>query len=243
MRKIRKIVGTIMIKFLLFYKIIVIMQIKKLDNNRYIIRIEPKESLTENLEKFARDTQIGFAWINIIGGGFEKVKYAFSVGFNTGYEPIKEVDGPLELLNAEGCIAWDHDDLSKPMVHLHATFIDKETERAFGGHLMEAEFVGLTAEIRLDVLSWEKITRKLDERVNVPLLNLPDYSSDEGQTTNPGGTGQGQSKEEVENLKKELGEAKKKNQDLRKQNTELNKTNIELSGRLIKTQIEVPPKG
>ena len=220
------------------------MQVKKTKIlETYVIRIEPKEALMASLEKFARDTQIGFAWVEVIGGGFENVKYAFSVGFKAGYEPIKEHKGSSELLTAKGCIAWDHNDLSQPRVHLHATFSDSELKETFGGHLMEAEFVGLTAEIRLDVLSWEKITRKLDERVNVPLLNLPDYSSDEGQTTNPGGTGQGQSKEEVENLKKELGEAKKKNQDLRKQNTELNKTNIELSGRLIKTQIEVPPKG
>ena len=151
------------------------MQIKKLNNNQYIVRIEPKESLMAQLAEFARDTQIGFAWINAIGGGFKKVKYAFSVGFDTGYEPIKEVDGPLELLNAEGCIAWDHDDLSKPMVHLHATFIDEEMERAFGGHLMEAEVVGLTAEILVTVWSQEKITRKLDKRVNVKLLDLPTY--------------------------------------------------------------------
>jgi len=37
------------------------------------------------------------------------------------------------------------------MVHLHATFIDEEMERAFGGHLMEAEVVGLTAEILVTV--------------------------------------------------------------------------------------------
>ena len=116
--------------------------------------------------------------INIIGGGFEKVKHAFSVGFNTGYEPIKEVDGPLELLNAEGCIAWDHDDPSKPAVHLHATFIDKEMERTFGGHLVEAEVVGLTAEVLVTVLSQEKITRKLVESVNVKLLDLPKYEKE-----------------------------------------------------------------
>ena len=167
------------------------MQIKKLDNNRYIIRIEPKESLMAGLTKFAHDTQIGFAWINAIGGGFKKVKYAFSVGFNIGYEPIKEVDGPLELLNAEGCIAWDHDDPSKPAVHLHATFIDKEMERAFGGHLMEAEMVGLTAEVLVNVLSQEKITRKLVKDVNVKLLNLPKYENEikNPQQNNPNNGG------------------------------------------------------
>jgi predicted DNA-binding protein with PD1-like motif len=116
------------------------------------------------------------------------VKYAFSVGFNTGYEPIKKVEGPLELLNAIGCIAWDHDDLSKPMVHLHGTFIDQEMERAFGGHLLEANVVGLTIEIKVEVLSQEKITRKLDDRVNVKLLNLPAYSEKNpgvSQSNNP----------------------------------------------------------
>jgi len=37
------------------------MQIKKLNNNQYIVRIEPKESLMAQLAEFARDTQIGFA--------------------------------------------------------------------------------------------------------------------------------------------------------------------------------------
>jgi|tagenome__1003787_1003787.scaffolds.fasta_scaffold20112903_1 predicted DNA-binding protein with PD1-like motif len=154
------------------------MLVEKLENNQYIIRIEPSESLMASLEKFARDTQVGFAWINVIGGGFEKVKYAFSVGHDVGYRPIKEVKGPLELLNAEGCIGWDHDDQNKPAVHLHATFIDNELEKAFGGHLMEAEVVGLTAEVKVTVLSSKKkITRKLDERVKVKLLNLSPYST------------------------------------------------------------------
>ena len=104
------------------------------------------------------------------------MKYAFSVGFDTGYI-IKDAEGPLELLNAIGCIAWDHDDQSKPAVHLHGTFIDKELEKAFGGYLMEAKVIGLTIEVKVEVLSQEKITRKLDERVNVKLLNLPPYSA------------------------------------------------------------------
>jgi hypothetical protein len=84
----------------------------------------------------------------------------------------------LELLNAEGYVGWDHDDQSKPAVHLHATFIDNELEKAFGGHLLAAEVVGLTAEIKVTVLSSQKkITRKLDERVKVKLLNLPPYSA------------------------------------------------------------------
>ena len=151
------------------------MQIKKLENC-YIIRIEPGELFMANLEKFARDTQIGFGWVSSIGGGLKEVKYAFSVGFKTGYI-IKDTEGPLELLNAVGCIAWDHDDPSQPAVHLHGTFIDQELEKAFGGHLLEAKVVGLTIEVKVEVLSQEKITRKLDERVNVKLLNLPPYST------------------------------------------------------------------
>ena len=151
------------------------MQIKKLENC-YIIRIEPGEPFMASLEKFARDTQIGFGWVSSIGGGLKGVKYAFSIGFDTGYE-LKETEGPLELLNATGCIAWDHDDPTKPAVHLHGTFIDKELEKTFGGHLIEAKVVSLTIEIKVEVLSQKKITRKLDKRVNVKLLDLPAYSS------------------------------------------------------------------
>ncbi|RHZ37741.1 PPC domain-containing DNA-binding protein [endosymbiont GvMRE of Glomus versiforme] len=116
------------------------MQIKKL-GNCYIIRIEPGDPFMASLEKFARDTQIGFGWVSSIGGGLKDVKYAFSVGFDTGYEPVKKNEGPLELLNGIGCIGWDHDDTSKPMIHLHGTFVDREMEKAFGGHLIEAKVV------------------------------------------------------------------------------------------------------
>ncbi|CAJ0830376.1 1843_t:CDS:2 [Entrophospora sp. SA101] len=97
-------------------------------------------------------------------------------------------EGPLELLNADGCLAWDHADPTQPAVHLHATFIDNELEKAFGGHLIEAQSVGLTAEIKVVVLSKEKITRKLDERVNVKLLNLPPYSAEKYEEPQPNNT-------------------------------------------------------
>ncbi|CAH1756017.1 14093_t:CDS:2 [Entrophospora sp. SA101] len=115
------------------------------------------------------------------------IKYAFSVGFETGYIE-KKAEGPLELLNADGCLAWDHADPTQPAVHLHATFIDNELEKAFGGHLIEAQSVGLTAEIKVVVLSKEKITRKLDERVNVKLLNLPPYSAEKYEEPQPNNT-------------------------------------------------------
>src|SRR2546421_13115912 len=51
-------------------------------------------------------------------------------------------------------------------------------ERAFGGNLMEAKVVGLTAEVLVTVLSQEKISRKLDGRVNVKLLDLPKYENE-----------------------------------------------------------------
>ncbi|CAJ0836304.1 2055_t:CDS:2 [Entrophospora sp. SA101] len=137
------------------------MQVKKFENH-YIIRIEPGEPLMA-------------------------IKYAFSVGFETGYIE-KKAEGPLELLNADGCLAWDHADPTQPAVHLHATFIDNELEKAFGGHLIEAQSVGLTAEIKVVVLSKEKITRKLDERVNVKLLNLPPYSAEKYEEPQPNNT-------------------------------------------------------
>jgi len=64
-------------------------------------------------------------------------------------------------------------------------------ERAFGGHLMEAEVVGLTAEVLVTVLSQEKITRKLDDRVNVKLLDLPKYEKEikNPQQNNPNNGG------------------------------------------------------
>jgi len=64
-------------------------------------------------------------------------------------------------------------------------------ERAFGGHLMEAEMVGLTAEVLVNVLSQEKITRKLVKDVNVKLLNLPKYENEikNPQQNNPNNGG------------------------------------------------------
>lgn len=161
------------------------MQLKELAKEfiHVSIRIEPGEQLVSNLEKFARDSQASYVWVNSIGGGFRKVKYCFSVGFDVGYRPIEEVEGPLELLSIMGPIAWDHDDPTKPMVHLHATLngVNKngdKIENVIGGHYIGEAEVDLTVEVFLTVFfDKEKVTRKLDERVNVKLLNFPPYST------------------------------------------------------------------
>jgi len=194
-------------------------ELKILEN--YLIVIEPKEklSLMEALEKFVlskekTDKKIGFAWVSMIGGGLEKTDCVFSVGYNVGYKEKEKKDYPtLECNITLGCIAWDSEDINKPMVHLYGDFIDEKLEKSSGGHLVDVGEIGLTMEIRLDVASREKLTRDLHPLVKVKLLNPPVYSFDNpgqtGKSDDHGGNQTGQ-KEEVEKLRKELEEMKKK---------------------------------
>ncbi|CAJ0869297.1 11278_t:CDS:2 [Entrophospora sp. SA101] len=60
------------------------------------------------------------------------------------------------------------------MIHCHVDLSDEKLTGS-GAHLVEAKFVGLTAELLVRTFD-KKITRKLDKRVNLKLLNLPPYS-------------------------------------------------------------------
>ena len=149
------------------------MQIEKLENNWYLIRIEPGEPFMSSLAKVMRDGKFGFAWFWSIGGGFKGVDCSFSVGHKIGSIP-KNFEGPMELSNANGNITWDDEKSDNPIVHCHVDLADEEL-KGYGAHLVEAKVVELTAEILLKTFE-KKITRQLDERVNLKLLDLLSYS-------------------------------------------------------------------
>lgn len=150
------------------------MQIEKLENNWYLIRIEPGEKFMSNLAKVMRDGKFGFAWFWSIGGGFKGVDCSFSVGHEKGSIP-KKFEGPMELSNANGNISWVGEKLETPAVHCHVDLADEEL-KGYGAHLVEVEVVELTAEVLLKTFD-KKITRQIDKRVNLGLLDLPPYSS------------------------------------------------------------------
>ena len=145
------------------------MQIKKLTKiAEYAIRIEPGEKLVASLEKFMRDVQGGYATFHIpTGGGFTDVECSFTIkGGSEGHK----FAGPMELGGAGGNIAWSSENPDTPVVHCHLSLGDKQLKGHIV-HLKEAT-VNLTAEVKIEVYK-EKIFRKLDERVNLKLLDLP----------------------------------------------------------------------
>lgn len=215
------------------------MEIQQLNENEFLIRIEPEEKLMASLEMFMQDNRFGYVSFEIFtGGGLVDIECSFSEKY--GSKEYKFA-GPMELGGAGGNIAWDRNNPNTSLVHCHVCLGDEEGLKGYVAHLKETT-VKLTVEMKATVYK-EKVFRKIDERVGLMLLDLPKYTG-KIQTSKPndkGGNQQGQS-EEVERLKKELEEAKKKIKDLRELNIELNETNVKLLNERI-VQIEIPPKG
>jgi len=131
------------------------------------------------------------------------------------------------------------------MVHLHIDLTNEGLEKNLGGHLIGVGEVGLTAEIRVDVLSRTKLTRDLNPVIKVKFLTIPVHSSNNGESERPNnddGESQQDLKKKNEELKNKLEESEKKIRDLRRDNTKLNETNADLTRRLMEVKIEVPPK-
>ena len=151
------------------------MFIRKLNNNRFQIRLVKKEEVMKSLYEFAKQYNhlLGFAEFKM-KGSVEDIEYAFSLGYGqekNGYKIMKYQD-KAELLVALGDISWDNEDTNKPIVHCHAVFAKNDgMGTAFGGHLKEAT-VNLTTLIIIDILSNEKVVCKLDKEMNIKLWDF-----------------------------------------------------------------------
>ena len=136
----------------------------KQTTNVYLMRLEKGEELVEQLTEFVKKNDINAGWISGLGGvlnvrlgyyNLERKKYVF-----------RHVKNVVELVSLTGNIAQIDDE---PALHLHGVVSDRNN-KAHGGHIKEL-IVGGTLEIKIDKFD-DKLERKLDAEIDLPLLDL-----------------------------------------------------------------------
>ena len=117
------------------------MQVKRLEDDTFIIRLETGEEIIDSLKQFADAYRVGFAAICAIGT-FERVTLGYYDVPAKSYDS-KQLDEPVEVLNLSGNITkGEH---GERIVHAHVT-VGRSDYTAMGGHVVEAT-VGPTVEV------------------------------------------------------------------------------------------------
>ena len=131
---------------------------------QFIVRFEKGEEIVSAIERFAREKNIGFASISLIGAaenitlGYLQVKPE-NVVIKHSFTGSHEFLGIGNLSMKEG----------KHSAHLHA-FIGTKEKDLHGGHLVSAQ-VSVTIEGIVQEVD-KTVGRKIDPSVNYPVLDL-----------------------------------------------------------------------
>ncbi len=129
-------------------------------NNTYIIRLEKGEELISCLGNFCQDQEIEGGTLIAIGAT-SHAKLGYLPAGSTQYQD-KTFEGAFEVASLSGNISEDK-------IHLHAVISNADFQ-TFGGHVFEL-IASPTLEITLH--KFEKLTRKMDQKTGLTLLNLP----------------------------------------------------------------------
>lgn len=154
----------------------VINNFKETAINRVITgRIPPGVDLITGIKEICGVYKIKHGYISMIIGSLESLTIIYAVPdeskkLNIKYSENAILNGPLELLNAQGLIGEDENsDLS---VHVHILVSDRYM-RVFGGHLVEGgSKVAATAEIVIHELRETKYIRSFDEETGFNLFKV-----------------------------------------------------------------------
>jgi hypothetical protein len=135
---------------------------KKINNDRWVIRLEKGEKIVEKLKEFCK--------VNSLSGGFffglgavDCVEVAHYDLYEKKYSKLK-FNKPLELLNITGSIGVG----KELIIHAHVTLSDNKMH-AFGGHLVEAVVSG-TLEIYF--IKLPALKKKYNPQTGLNLLDL-----------------------------------------------------------------------
>lgn len=135
-------------------------------DNLYLLRLDRGEHVIESLQSFMKMRTIPGGTLSGIGAADQVTVAFYDVGAKAYRNRVHE--GCIEVMSLSGNLAWYG---SEPRAHVHVSAAE-ETAGAFGGHLVEAR-VSATVEITLLPTS-TRITRSMNERIGLPLLDYPD---------------------------------------------------------------------
>lgn len=138
----------------------------KFDGYNYILKLQLGEKLIENLNAFAKEKQLGSAWLNGLGGASEATLGYYNL--ETREYEWKEFTDLMEITSLQGNLSWVEDE---PVWHVHASLSDRNFA-GYGGHVKEL-IAGATVEVFLHArFEGEKLERVHDDEVGLKLLNL-----------------------------------------------------------------------
>jgi len=121
----------------------------------YVFRVKPDEELVYSISQYCKSNRITSGVVTGIIGSLQSAKLGFLKELPGKYI-TKELQGPLEIVCAQGAIATYQNEFA---LHIHILVSDEN--RSIGGHLTEAQ-VFSTAEVVIAQLD-QQITRRFDD--------------------------------------------------------------------------------
>jgi len=140
------------------------MRLKKIDENKFILRLERGEEIIESIKKFCFKNNVNFGYFHGLGA-VDKIELAHYRVDNKKYssELLEDV---LEILSLYGNITTMD---NKIYLHSHIV-VSNDKMQAFGGHLKEAT-ISATCEIILVSLKGN-VNRFHDKKIGLNMLDI-----------------------------------------------------------------------
>lgn len=130
-------------------------------------RLLPGTDLLDGLEEACRQHNVKYAAIVSVIGSLSKTKFAIPVRSEENkkvgivYAEPTVLEGPIELLSAQGVICQSED--GKYLTHLHGSISDEEM-RVWGGHFFNGGNITLaTVDFVICEVTDVKLMRRYDE--------------------------------------------------------------------------------
>ena len=140
------------------------MIIKKLSENKFMMRLEKGEEIIESIKNFAKEYNVKSGEIKALGA-VNFVSVSLYTPENKSYI-TKEYSEPFEITNLYGNISSIN---NEPYLHIHITLANKDFN-CVGGHLNKA-IISATFEGYIETFDAE-INRVKDENINLNVWDI-----------------------------------------------------------------------
>lgn len=136
----------------------------KINDDKFLIKLNKGEKIVENLTKFVNENKISSGYFYGIGAASSVEIAHYNV--ETQKYSSKIFDKPLEITNIIGSLGSFE---GKPLIHPHITVGD-ENMQTFGGHLDEATISGTLELVFLDFKM--ALYKKIDPEVGLKTFDI-----------------------------------------------------------------------